>query len=73
MIRLTKQPAVNRCETCKWFVDAHTSPEDLSVCRRHAPIIADCGIHYPAATLWPRVTKQDWCGEYCFIEGKRDE
>ena len=71
MIHLTKQPAVNRCETCKWFFVPHTSPLDSSECRRRAPLIMDRGIHYSLVTLWPKVTKQDGCGEYCFIEGEK--
>ena len=53
------------CGTCRWFNPTHTSPVSTDECRRNAPIF---GGPY-GQTNWPRVTKDDWCGEY---EEKKD-
>jgi len=57
------------CSTCKFWKNAHTSPVDLSECRRHAPV-ATGGMHCEAFTIWPKAKAGDWCGDH---EPKVDE
>lgn len=49
-----------RCQTCRFWKQEHTTPMDLSHCRRHAPTVT----HHMAETTWPRVAAHEWCGDW---------
>lgn len=52
------------CGTCKFHGYGRTSAEVHSnCCRRHAPLITG-GLHTDAMTVWPKISVDDWCGEY---------
>ena len=58
------------CDTCKFF-DELTEGNRLGRCRRSNPVPYVAGIVNPnspykieAATAWPIVAKDDWCGEH---------
>jgi hypothetical protein len=51
--------AVNpRCEICLYF------EADRGECRRHAPTTTAAW----SSTFWPKVSKNDWCGEFTMLE-----
>lgn len=53
-----------KCETCAYF-----APKDatLGECRKEAPALSPLlQLHpdFPPSYQWPRVRKDDWCGEW---------
>ena len=60
------------CETCRYrSVTPHCNPDRgtaefhgiMYACKRRAPVVTG-GLHCPTMTVWPMVTKDDWCGEH---------
>lgn len=58
------------CETCRWRGRIY-KPADQDVtaggltfmCKRSAPMVTG-GLHTPTMTVWPWVSRDDWCGEH---------
>jgi hypothetical protein len=60
------------CETCRWRTDRpHCNPDRetadfpaiMYACKRRAPV-ATGGLHCPSMTIWPTVSKDNFCGEH---------
>lgn len=60
------------CDLCRWrSTDPYYSPDrgtaefrDLMfACQRRAPVVTG-GLHCPTMTVWPMVTRSDFCGEF---------
>lgn len=50
-------PPVATCENCRfWRTRGGSHPPE---CRKHPPVTVDNG-----DSVWPAVTKRDWCGEH---------
>ena len=57
---------MSTCETCKYFY------ADDSKCRRYAP--NDMGeTGHGKGSIWPSVSKSDWCGEHAAINCEMHE
>lgn len=63
---------IETCETCRFRSDEpYTNPDRgtaefadiMFACRRRAPV-ATGGMMSPSNTIWPMVTKVDWCGDW---------
>lgn len=57
------------CETCRWWDTDNWSGEELGYCRKAAPTawlreIADESLDTRRDTVWPVVSRTDWCGEH---------
>lgn len=61
-----------RCETCRWrsynpYVNPDRGPAEfhaiMYACKRRAPV-ATGGLHCPTMTIWPMVSKDNYCGEH---------
>lgn len=59
-----------RCDTCCFALpdEDYSYPDDSAKdigiqCRRRSPI-ATGGMMSPTVTIWPKVKRDDWCGEY---------
>ncbi len=60
------------CGTCRWrSVSPYINPDRgtaefhtiMYACKRRAPV-ATGGLHCPTMTIWPTVSKDDYCGEH---------
>jgi len=63
------------CKNCEWYLQLIVTSggevtEYQGTCRKNAPI----GVQYlfrgtiELLGLWPEVSKNEWCGEFCFNE-----
>lgn len=72
--KASPQPALSasRCATCRYLMAGR---EGWYECRRREPQISiqrECDDEaINPVTLWPRVSKDDWCGEYAPKGGGR--
>ena len=60
------------CGNCKWRSDSpYINPDRGSAefhdimfaCKRRAPVVTG-GMHCHTMTIWPMVSRSDWCGEH---------
>ncbi len=63
------------CKNCKWYLQlivtsGNKVTEYPGTCRKHAPIGVRHLFHgkIELLGLWPEVSKNEWCGKFCFDE-----
>lgn len=63
--RFLRKPA---CENCRFFAFDHGDRVNNGQCRRRAPqadgMSVDRGYGVETTRRWPKVYKDEWCGEY---------
>jgi hypothetical protein len=52
-----------KCDTCKFWEEGR----EIGSCHRHAPkpvVVGHMEGQRPMDTVWPRTSREEWCGEW---------